>query len=105
MLSEADLNPGIKVEIYAEDNIAVCSEICEEIIAELKNDDVLRVDTKNITKCESFSTKTTVSSFFLLLFRVRVDLEFRRIGFISPSHIKFKHHAIVNRCDMRRYEP
>ena len=60
MLSEADFNPGIKVEIDAEDNITICSEICEEVIAELKKDDVLRVDTKSITKCETFSTKATV---------------------------------------------
>jgi hypothetical protein len=60
MLSEADFNPRIKLEIDAEDNIAVCSGICEDIIDELKKDDVLRVDTKSITKCESFSTKATV---------------------------------------------
>ncbi len=65
MLSEADFNPGNKVEIDSEDNIAVCSEICEALIADLKNDDVLRVDTKSITKCESFSTKATVSFFSL----------------------------------------
>jgi hypothetical protein len=67
MLSEADLNPGIKVEIDAEDNITVCSEICDELIADLNKDDVLRVDTRSITKCEIFSTKATVSGFSFFL--------------------------------------
>ncbi len=64
----SDVNPRVKTEVDAEDNITFCAEICDELIAELKKDDVLRVDTKCITKYESFSTKATVRSVFSNLF-------------------------------------
>ena len=71
-VSEADFSISETTKIYPRNSFEMaesdfikvkemCCEICEELTAELKKEEVLHVDTKSVTKCETFSTKATVS--------------------------------------------